>query len=51
MNVTTKILLNTTKVLGAILWVAVLYEYGVFELIGDFITAVINFNHYYVCYR
>lgn len=50
MNVTTKFLLNTTKVFGAILWVAVLYNYGVFEIIGDYLTAVINFNIHYLCY-
>ena len=51
MNVTTKFLLNTTKVFGAILWMAVLYYYGVFEIIGDYLTAVINFNLNYVCYK
>lgn len=51
MNVTTKFLLNITKVFGAILWVAVLYSYGVFEIIGDYVTAVINFNINYVCYK
>lgn len=51
MNVTTKFLLNTTKVLGAILWVAVFYSYGVFEIIGDYVTAVINFNIQYLCYK
>lgn len=51
MNVTTKFLLNTTKVFGAILWVAVLYSYGVIDLIGDYVTAVINFNINYVCYK
>ena len=51
MNVTTKFLLNTTKVFGAILWVTVLYSYGVFEIIGDYVTAVINFNINYVCYK
>lgn len=51
MNVTTKFLLNTTQVFGAILWVAVLYSYGVFEIIGDYVTAVINFNINYVCYK
>lgn len=51
MNVTPKFLLNTTKVFGAILWVAVLYSYGVFEIIGDYVTAVINFNINYVCYK
>lgn len=51
MNVTTKFLLNTTKVFGAILWMAVLYYYGVFEIIGDYLTAVINFYLNYVCYK
>lgn len=51
MNVTTKVLLNTSKVFGAILWVAVLYSYGVIDLIGDYITAVINFNIQYLCYK
>lgn len=51
MNVTTKFILMTTKVVGAILWVAVLYSYGVFEIIGDYVTAVINFNINYVCYK
>ena len=51
MSATTKFLLNTTQVFGAILWVAVLYSYGVFEFIGDYVTAVINFNINYVCYK
>lgn len=51
MSDTTKFLLNTTKVFGAILWVAVLYNYGVFEIIGDYLTAVINFNIHYLCYK
>lgn len=51
MNVTTKFLMNTSKVFGAILWMAVLYSYGVLEFIGDYIAAVINFNIYYLCYN
>ena len=51
MSATTKFLMNTTKVFGAILWVAVLYSYGVFEFIGDYVTAVINFNIQYLCYK
>lgn len=51
MNVTTKIILTTSKVVGFLLWVAVLYNYGVIELIGDYVTAVINFNINYVCYK
>lgn len=51
MNVTTKFLLNTTKVFGAILWVAVLYSFGVLEFIGDYVTAVINFNIQFLCYK
>lgn len=51
MNVTTKIILTTSKVVGSLLWVAVLYNYGVIELIGDYVTAVINFNINYVCYK
>lgn len=51
MNVTTKFLLNTTKVFGAVLWIAVFYRYGVFEFIGEYIAAVINFNIQYLCYN
>ena len=51
MNVTTKIILTTSKVVGLFLWVAVLYTYGVIDLIGDYVTAVINFNINYVCYK
>lgn len=51
MNVTTKFLMNTSKVLGAILWMAVLYSYGILEFIGDYISAVFNFNFYYLCYN
>lgn len=43
--------MNTSKVLGAILWLAVFYSYGVFQFIGDYIAAVINFNIYYLCYN
>lgn len=51
MSVTTKLMLNTSKVFGALLWAGVLYEYGVLEIIGDYITAVINFNLHYLCYK
>lgn len=51
MNVTTKIILTTLKVVGSLLWVAVLYNYGVLEIIGDFVTAVINSNINLVCYK
>lgn len=46
----TKLLLNTIKVFGAVLWVALLYSYGVIDFIGDYVTAVINFNIHYLCY-
>lgn len=51
MNVTTKFLMNTIKVFGTILWMAVLYRYGIIEIIGDYITAVINSNINLVCYK
>ena len=51
MNVTTKFLLNASKVFGVILWMAVLHSYGVIEFIGDYISAVINFNINYLCYN
>lgn len=51
MSVTTKFILNTSKVFGAVLWVAVLYSYGVLEFIGDYVTAVINFNIQFLCYK
>lgn len=51
MNVTTKIILTTTKVVGSILWMAVLYHFGVIEIIGDYVTAVINSNINLVCYK
>lgn len=51
MSVATKFLLNTSKVFGVILWMAVLYHYGVIEIIGDFVTAVINSNINLVCYK
>ena len=51
MSEITKIILTTSKVVGLLLWVAIFYSYGVFEFIGDYITAVINFNINYVCYK
>lgn len=51
MNVTTKFLKYTCKVYSCILWVAVLAYYGIFQFIGDYITAVINFNIQYLCYN
>ena len=51
MSDTTKIILTTSKVVGLLLWVGVLHSYGVFEIIGEYLTAVINFNINYVCYK
>ncbi len=51
MSVTTKFILNTSKVFGAVLWVAVLYSFGVVDFIGDYVTAVINFNIQFLCYK
>lgn len=49
MSVTTKFLTNTIKMVGTLLWVGVLYHYGVIELIADYISAVITFNIDYLC--
>jgi len=51
MNITTKLLKYACFAYGLILWVAVFTYYGVFEIIGDFITAVINLNINYLCYN
>ena len=51
MNVTTKILITTSKLVGALLWAIVLFEYGVFEFIGQYTAAVINFHIEYLCYK
>ena len=51
MNVTTKFLKYTSIVYSCTLCVALLHSCGVFEFIGDYITAVINFNIQFLCYN
>lgn len=49
MSDTTKILTGTIKMVGTVLWLGVLFHYGVIELIADYLSAVINFNIDYLC--
>jgi hypothetical protein len=49
MSETTKFLTNTIKMVGTLLWIGVLYHYGVIELIADYVSAVITFNIDYLC--
>lgn len=51
MSDSTIILKSTIKVVGLALWVAIIYHYGIIELIGEIISAVYNHQITIVCYK
>lgn len=51
MSDTTIILKSTIKVVGLALWVAIIYHYGIIDLIGEIISVVYNHQITIVCYK
>lgn len=51
MSDSTIILKSTIKVVGLALWVAIIYHYGIIDLIGEIISVVYNHQISITCYK